>query len=394
MIVRKKDGHGTWLDRVSRHQTETAKSAGEWPVLCREEFSLLVEKEMARCERRPHFREFAIVLVDFVNSPPLSNELSCFLTALRKRLRIIDEIGIWRETLAVFLPETGREGAKHVANAAIEIGRQYGLEFESDIQVFPWDDQVIGKSNELNNDVDQHMDDRKLATDRISAGEENAEPSETPAPTFVGNAFEMIESLPTPFWKRLMDLAGAATGLLLLSPLLAVVIVAIRLDSRGPVLFIQKREGKDGRVFSIFKFRTMRNDAERVQSQLRGRNEQDGPAFKIGNDPRVTQVGKYLRKTCIDELPQLLNVLYGDMSLVGPRPLPVGESLAAKTWQRRRLQVLPGMTCTWQIDGGRDVSFDQWMRMDLDYIRHRSIFLDFKLLSRTFWVVLSHRGSV
>ena len=393
MIVRKEDGQGTWLDRVSRHQFETAKTAAAWPVLRREELALVIQKEIARCERRPHFREFAMLLVDFGDDRPQASDLASFLTALRSRLRITDEIGVWRETLSVFLPETGREGAKHLANAALELGRQVGVEFDTDIQVFPWDDQVAGKSDELNSDTQSNTDDRKLSSDRISAGE-LVETDAAPARTFAGNVFEMIESLPTPIWKRLMDLVGATTGLILLSPLLAAAAVAIRWDSRGPILFIQNRDGKDGRTFKIFKFRTMRTDAERTQSQLRSLSEQDGPAFKIENDPRVTKIGRFLRKSCIDELPQLLNVLRGEMSLVGPRPLPVGESLAAKTWQRRRLQVLPGMTCTWQIEGGRDVPFDQWMRMDLDYIKQRSILVDFKLLFRTFKIVVSHRGSV
>ena len=393
MIVRKEDGQGTWLDHVSRHQNETAKSAAAWPVLRREELALLIQKEIARCERRPHFREFAMLLVDFGNDRPQTSDLTAFLIALRRRLRITDEIGVWRETLSVFLPETGREGAKHVANAALELGRQAGLEFDTDIQVFPWDDHVAGKSDELNSETQSNVDDRKLSSDRISAGE-MAETEGAPARVFSGNAFEMIESVPTPIWKRMMDLVGATTGLILLSPLLAAAAIAIRWDSRGPVLFIQNREGKDGRTFRIFKFRTMRKDAERNQSQLRSLSEQDGPAFKFENDPRVTKIGRYLRKSCIDELPQLFNVLRGEMSLVGPRPLPVGESLAAKTWQRRRLQVLPGMTCTWQIEGGRDVPFDQWMRMDLDYIKQRSVLVDLKLLFRTFKVVISHRGSV
>ena len=135
-------------------------------------------------------------------------------------------------------------------------------------------------------------------------------------------------------------------------------------------------------------------DAENQQAALRAQSEQDGPAFTLTNDPRVTSVGKYRRKSCVDELPQLINVLMGQMSLVGPRPLPVGESLGCKTWQRQRLTVLPGLTCTWQAHGGRDTEFEEWMRMDLDYIKNRSFVFDAKLICITALFAVMHRGSV
>jgi lipopolysaccharide/colanic/teichoic acid biosynthesis glycosyltransferase len=138
----------------------------------------------------------------------------------------------------------------------------------------------------------------------------------------------------------------------------------------------------------------MEEGAERRQLQLRAKSEQDGPAFKLAADPRVTRVGRYLRRTCVDELPQLINVLRGEMSLVGPRPLPVNESLQCEIWQRRRLEVLPGLTCIWQLRGGREVKFADWMRMDLQYVAHRSPWFDLQLIVRTIAVALLHRGSV
>ena len=204
----------------------------------------------------------------------------------------------------------------------------------------------------------------------------------------------LAASAPTPGWKRAIDIAGAGLGLVVLSPVLIGAAVAIRLSSRGPVLFRQSREGKDGRPFDILKFRTMVVDAEAKQAELRDVSEQDGPAFKLKNDPRITTVGKFLRKSCIDELPQLVNILRGQMSLVGPRPLPVGESTACGPWQRMRLTVLPGLTCIWQARGGRNVSFDQWMRMDLEYIETRSFKNDVKLIFETAYIALMQRGSV
>lgn len=181
---------------------------------------------------------------------------------------------------------------------------------------------------------------------------------------------------------------------MLLSPVFLAAAVAIKVSSKGPVFFRQEREGKDGEVFSILKFRTMCDGADAQKDELRKLSEQDGPAFKLENDPRITGIGRYLRKSCIDELPQLFNVITGDMSIVGPRPLPVNESEQCLPWQRRRLSVLPGLTCTWQAHGGRDVKFSEWMRMDLEYIQQRSLWSDLKLIGETAMVVVLHKGSV
>ena len=169
-----------------------------------------------------------------------------------------------------------------------------------------------------------------------------------------------------PLWKRAIDFVGAAFGLLLLSPLFMTVAAAIKLTSPGPVVFKQRRAGLGGRPFTIYKFRTMCVDAEAKKKALRALSEQDGPAFKLTHDPRVTRIGRILRKTSIDELPQLWNVLKGDMSLVGPRPLPVDESEGCEQWQKRRLDVTPGLTCIWQIKGRSEVTFAEWVRMDVD----------------------------
>jgi lipopolysaccharide/colanic/teichoic acid biosynthesis glycosyltransferase len=143
----------------------------------------------------------------------------------------------------------------------------------------------------------------------------------------------------------------------------------------------------------MYKFRTMVADAESKKKDLQPYSEQDGPAFKIDNDPRVTKIGRFLRKSCIDELPQLWNVLTGSMSLVGPRPLPVCESFECLIWQRKRLQVAPGLTCIWQVRGKQKVQFSEWMRMDMEYIRKRSFWFDLKLIVQTFAVSLLQRGS-
>jgi lipopolysaccharide/colanic/teichoic acid biosynthesis glycosyltransferase len=169
--------------------------------------------------------------------------------------------------------------------------------------------------------------------------------------------------------------------------------VAIKLSGPGEVIFRQKRAGLGGRPFTIFKFRTMVKDAEARKKQLAEKNEQDGAAFKIKDDPRVTKVGAFLRKTSIDELPQLFNVLKGDMTLVGPRPLPVNEADACEGWQRRRLDVTPGLTCIWQVKGRSRVSFAEWVRMDVAYIRRRTLWHDLVILAQTVPAVLMRRGA-
>ena len=197
-----------------------------------------------------------------------------------------------------------------------------------------------------------------------------------------------------PVWKRALDLLVASVGLLALSPIMLAAAIAVKTTSRGPILFRQLREGKDGRQFVIYKFRSMENGAESKQSELREQNQRIGPAFKMDNDPRVTKVGKWLRKSCVDELPQLFNVLKGEMSMVGPRPLPVTESQACLQWQRRRLDVLPGMTCIWQVRKAEEVTFDEWMRMDLNYIQRSNLLFDIGLLFQTVRVAALQRGSM
>jgi lipopolysaccharide/colanic/teichoic acid biosynthesis glycosyltransferase len=187
----------------------------------------------------------------------------------------------------------------------------------------------------------------------------------------------------TPEWKRAIDIGGATIGMILSIPLMLLCALAIKLTSRGPVFYIQEREGLGGRRFRMYKFRTMHVNAEHQQQSLLKFSEQDGPAFKMTDDPRITWIGHWLRSFSLDEIPQLWNVLRGEMSLVGPRPLWIREASQCLPWQRQRLAVLPGMTCIWQVRGRNTVSFDEWMRMDIQYIRRRSFLRDLHLLATT-----------
>ncbi len=194
------------------------------------------------------------------------------------------------------------------------------------------------------------------------------------------------------FLKALMDRVGSLVLLILLSPFMAMIAVLIKLTSPGPAVIRQIRCGLHGRRFVIFKFRSMVRDAERLREQLMPLNEMDGPVFKIKNDPRITPVGKWLRRTSLDELPQLFNVLKGDMSLVGPRP-PLEEELARyERWQMRRLSMKPGLTGLWQVSGRNEVDFKRWINMDLEYIDNWRLELDLKILLKTIPVMLLGKG--
>jgi lipopolysaccharide/colanic/teichoic acid biosynthesis glycosyltransferase len=286
---------------------------------------------------------------------------------LFRRLRITDTFGFLAERqVGVLLPDTTEAGAWKVAS---DICNVYPVGHDRpDCEVFVYPD-----------DPTSHRD-------RTPESEQE---------TVVEDAATSIESLlaqPSPTWKRAIDVLGAMVGLMLSLPILAVAGVAIKLSSHGPIFYTQLREGLGGHRFRIYKLRTMQQGADENQSALRQHSVQDGPAFKMENDPRTTWVGRLLRATSLDELPQFWNVLIGDMSLVGPRPLPVHESLQCAPWQRRRLSVAPGMTCIWQVTGRSRVSFDEWMRMDLQYVRRRSLLCDMSLLLSTAPSVVVSRG--
>lgn len=194
--------------------------------------------------------------------------------------------------------------------------------------------------------------------------------------------------------KRALDIVGSATGLILLAPVFFLLALAVRLTSRGPAIFVQKRCGMGGREFRFYKFRTMVVDAEKRRSELEHLNEMSGPVFKMKQDPRITRVGSVLRKLSLDELPQLWNVLKGDMSLVGPRPPLPSEVARYTARQAQRLSVLPGITGLWQVSGRSSLpDFDAWIELDLEYARTQSFWLDLRILAKTIVVVALARGA-
>ena len=219
----------------------------------------------------------------------------------------------------------------------------------------------------------QWMSDRLEATEPVAAPEGNRE-----------EGYRMS--------KRVFDVVGSLALLLVLSPVLIVTLLALMVTNRGRPLFIQRRIGYLGSRFPMIKFRTMRLDANKIQHQVENEH-QSGPIFKNRRDPRITRLGAWLRKTSIDEMPQLLNVLAGHMSLVGPRPPIEKEVIRYKIWQSRRLAIKPGLTCLWQVSGRSEIGFEEWVRMDIWYAQNQTFWTDLWLLIKTPWVVLTGRGA-
>jgi lipopolysaccharide/colanic/teichoic acid biosynthesis glycosyltransferase len=340
---------------------------------------LLLAKERERCDR--YLLHFSMIAIQWENFDQSSNTLQAFEQFILSRLRLSDEAGFLRKGgIGLMFPMTDREGAKTV----LELVKRFAIENSVSIRAEIY--TYAGYRGSDSDPTEPCEDDTDL-------------PREELADCLRSNAIQgyceesLVKMIAKPFpkWKRACDIAGSITGLVLTAPVIAIACLAVKTTSKGPILFRQMRCGQHGRPFAIYKIRTMVVDAEELQVLLQDRNERDGPAFKIKNDPRVTTVGKFLRKIGADELPQLVNVLKGDMSIVGPRPLPVSEDIQCASWQRRRLDTKPGLTCTWQISKSRDISFRDWMRLDLQYGRRRSLFHDIGLMAKTVGAVFLGR---
>ena len=195
------------------------------------------------------------------------------------------------------------------------------------------------------------------------------------------------------FFKRSIDVICSIIGLISLSPIFLIVSILIRLESKGEIIFKQKRVGLNGEEFEIYKFRSMVANAEELKEKLAEENEMSGPMFKMKDDPRITKVGKFIRKTSIDELPQLINVVKGEMSLVGPRPSLPKEVEEFEEWMNERLLVKPGLTCYWQVSGRNNIDFEDWMKLDIKYVRERNFWLDIKLILKTILVLFGDENA-
>ena len=342
--------------------------------------SAVIRRERARADRQKG--QFCVVMFRLT---PAGGRIAMLRLArvVMNQVRTTDEVGCFdRHTVCAILPDTTPAGASILIRRTRETCYQRGLVCEAVLYAYPTD-MDNGDGPPAVPHTPTHTGDGLRIADASARTVLDIEP--LPMETLLTRRPSRL--------KRAVDVIVAGTAIAFASPVILGIAAAIRFTDHGPIIFRQNRTGLGGRPFQIYKFRTMCVGADKMKAQLRVHSEQDGPAFKMTRDPRVTKIGNLLRKTSLDELPQLFNVLKGDMSLVGPRPLPVDEQAACDPWHRARLDVRPGLTCIWQVKGRSRVSFDDWMRMDLSYTRRDRIVDDIKLILQTVPAVLLRRGA-
>jgi len=360
-----------------------SRSAG--PALhdgARRDFTKMVCRERARADRSGG--DFSVVTFRAGTTAAESEILRRIAKHLSERARIIDQYG-WNGDSAVWLllPHCPADAAEKIAQDVCKQVSGEPKQVSYELYHYVGDN---GRQNGLSEQASE-LDAGRTGQIEVARGSAKSvdEQVQTLAPV-------VARSMPRS--KRVFDIAMSAAGLTAALPIFTAVFVLIKLTSRGPVFFGQLRSGRGGKSFRMYKFRTMVVDAEALKSALRVQNEQDGPAFKIRNDPRITRVGRILRATGIDELPQLWNVVRGEMSVVGPRPLPVDETANCTPWQQERLDITPGLTCWWQVsDRWSNIAFSDWMRMDIRYARKRTLMTDLKLIVRTIGFMIRRRGT-
>jgi lipopolysaccharide/colanic/teichoic acid biosynthesis glycosyltransferase len=366
------------------------------PDACRlyspEQMRRIIERERARSDRGNSV--FAVLTLTFPKACAPA-ELALLAAIFDRRLRITDDAGLLApSTVCLTLPETTAQGAWSLARDILRLLPAEMQRAQCDVYTHPASEGPRGAARKQQR--------RKRATNGAANngpatnGAQVNGAAANGATAHLNGSSQPVRALlvrPLPAWKRLLDVTIAAIALFLLWPLFVGIAGAIKLTSPGPVFFRQQRAGLNSQPFLFYKFRTMIVGADTMKAQLSALNEVDGPVFKIRRDPRITRLGVVLRKTSLDELPQLWNVLRGDMSLVGPRPPECQETESYLPWQRRRLEATPGLTCIWQVSGRCQVSFNEWVRMDLRYIRSVSLAQDLSLLLKTVPAVIFARGA-
>lgn len=381
--------------------------------------SLLPQHELARCIVRESARTdrtgrpFSLVVFQIPGDDLNLRRIHRLALTAMRRARLTDDIGWYdNHAVAALLPETAAHGAQQFAHNLVASLHATFPDIQTTIYTYPANispetsskpsapfagHQAPPRPTPCHSPIsdvppDPHSSPLDPLNRDVPLPPRHAE-SLRSASRFPFASMEHLFVRPLPAWKRLIDIVGASLGIVAASPILLAAVVAIKLTDAGPVFFIQQRAGLGGKPFNMLKLRSMHANAEALKQALMHLNEQDGPTFKIQNDPRITRVGRFIRKTSIDELPQLLNVLMGEMSLVGPRPPTFDEVQKYKRWHHKRLQVTPGLTCIWQVSGrGDGVSFAEWVRMDVQYIRQRNLWQDLRLILGTVPAMLLQRG--
>lgn len=421
-----------WLKRLPSLNTTRSQQCEPY-LLDPGRFEFALAGERMRVDRNGSV--LSILMIKLPQNHQSSADQGLLARILEGRLRITDTAGRLHDgRIGVLLPDTPAEGAWKVATDICEV-YEVGEE-RPDCEVLVYPDRKRGLPMSASSSTGSGESDRQAqeiakeaAHVLVGTAKENAvqpigespeastvamcavEPSEVLEPCGVieqsqieqsrieqsrieqsQDATDELFAIRHPLWKRAIDIVGASGGLLIAGPVVLTCAAIVQCTSRGGAFFKQEREGLGGRRFTMYKLRTMQTDAEVRKNELREHSVQDGPAFKMHNDPRTTAFGRFLRKTSLDELPQLWNVLIGDMSLVGPRPLPIEESLACKPWHRQRLRVKPGITCIWQVRARNAVPFDDWMRMDLQYAKQPSLLSDTRLIVETAPALVFQKG--
>lgn len=372
----------------------------------RERMHALVHRERARSDRST--QPFTLVLFRIPGCSGSDRAMLRLANTALRRSRITDDVG-WFDgrTLAALLPDTHTEGAWCYANSVKELmAASHQRVVDVTVYTYPtnWTRKVEegGEASDVTGGGDRRAGGRGRRAPAVAGVAEvgqdvpvvaRARDARGETGTGASAAMEDLFVRPMPIGKRIFDIVATSLIVLMISPLLVLAALAVWLSSPGPIIFRQKRAGLGGKPFTMYKFRSMYADAEARMAELRKLNEADGPVFKMKNDPRITPIGRFIRKTSIDELPQLFNVLLGNMSLVGPRPPIIAETKEYETWQHRRLEVTPGITCIWQVSGRSNISFEQWMRMDVQYSHITSISADVKILLKTIPAVFFGRGA-
>lgn len=359
------------------------------------EMRAIIERERLRADRANRPLSVCVFELEW----PTTWQRRRFARLLLGRCRATDDVGwISAQKPCAVLFETGARGARCFADGAVALAARRGIKATYAIHTHsPDDSDSDGQGGSTRHAKSRPRPEwhaiHAAASERFGVRGPLVSKQVPVTPRAEVLPLQSLLQEQPRVWKRAMDVVGAAIGLIATAPVMVAASLMIRASSPGPVIFRQQRVGLSGSRFTILKFRTMVPDAEKLKHALRSQSEQDGPAFKMTNDPRVTLVGRVLRSTSLDELPQLWNVLIGNMSLVGPRPLPVDEARDCAGWHRRRLDVMPGLTCIWQVRGRSTVKFDDWMRMDMEYLRNRSFLNDVKILLLTIPAVILRRGA-
>ena len=376
-------------------------------IYSREDFHRIVQREQARVDR--HGGQFSVVVFEPDGVARGNGQFHALASVIAHRIRLTDEGG-WldEQRIGVVLPDTAPDGAWYLADDVCRLSRGTLSRSQCTVYVYPfdWPFDKEGKDSANRDHLDRQVAPysgnspaswRKTfgARDSQSQAVRMCESMDGPPSPW---PIDSLRRTKAPLWQRLLDVVGSLAGLVMLSPVFLVVALLIKVTSPGSVFFKQIRIGEGGRPFVIWKFRTMRHNADRnvhrqyVSALIRSARHDCGqvpkPMTKLDDDPQISPVGRVLRKACIDELPQLINVLRGEMSLVGPRPAIPYEVHQYEAWQKERLNAMPGMTGLWQVSGKNRLTFDQMVRLDIRYSREKSFWLNIGILCRTPMAIL------